>query len=150
MIELEVRHVRMPLHDALPAVAVLGPRGQAHAPTLSVAVGAEDAHALLGAMRGMHGRNGLAALLARWIGRGGHAAVVRLIPAGQDLPTSEQAAREQCGLVDVPLEPGAALAAAVRLGLRVLGDPRLFSADDALEGTGLVAFLAASELELFR
>jgi hypothetical protein len=146
MLELQVRHVRMPLHDALPAVVLLSPRDWPDARVLRVPIGAADAHALLSELRGAPacGRAGSpGGLLSGTLSRG---LVVRLVPAAG---VAERALEPAGGIVDVPMEPGQALAAAVRLGIPVLGDPRLFS-DESVEPAGVAAFLESHEIDLCR
>lgn len=147
MHELEVRHVRMPLHDTLPAVALLCPRGRPDLPALPFPIGASAAEAMLGELRGCRRGRAAATWLTRFAAGLGHGLVVRLVPAEPGLPATERSARAQCGLPEVTLEPGEALVAAVRLGLRLLGDPSLFADRERPEPPRVAACLTTLELD---
>lgn len=126
--ELAVRGVRMPLHDALPAVVLVGPRDRPDRPPLALHIGADDAHSLHHELRGQETTRSRAVGLAERVAAalGGRLAAARLIPVGPGVITAEVEVDTPSGPVDVRTEPAQALAAAVSLGVPLLADVALF------------------------
>lgn len=145
-LELEVRGVRLPLHDALPAMALVVRRGDEERRGLSLQIAAGDAHALAHELRGQETPRSQAVGLLRQAveALGGSVRAAHLRPAAAGLLSAAVELETARGRVEVPTPPGQALAAAVRLGLPLLADAALFPPDEpgavALDGP-LAAFL---------
>jgi hypothetical protein len=144
MLELHVSHLRMPVHDALPGVAFLRPRGWPDMRAIAVPISAADALTLIAEVRRVPRCGGPRSFI-RWVAGGlARDLIIRLVPAAR---LGERAMEPLGTTVEVPMEPGAALAAAVRFGLPLLGDPRLFSDQEWLETPSVAAFMEGHQLE---
>jgi bifunctional DNase/RNase len=150
-VELEVRGVRMPANQALAAVALVGRRGTADGRVLSLQIGVGDAHSLHHELHGHETTRSQAVSLAgRLVGAlGGRLKATRLVAEGPNTVTAVVEIETPTGSVEVPAEPGQALATAVHLGLPLLGDPVLFpprqSRESVLTGP-IAAFLDSLDL----
>ncbi len=146
--ELAVRAVRMPVHDAFPAMVVLGPPGRAHACVLAVRVSASETQVLLDELRGGRAaRDRVAAFLGRLAANLGHRLVLRLVPAARGGVMAEPESEPPIGARRVPIEPGRAIVAAVQLGVPLLAEASLLREGEPVELPGLAAFVEYLELE---
>jgi hypothetical protein len=120
-IELEVRGVRMPTHDALPGTVLVGRRHQPDNRVLLVHIGAGDVHALHHELRGQQTMRSRAVCLVGRVAAalGGRLRAARLVAAVLEVDAP-------AGPVEVPAEPGQALAAAVCLRVPLRAEAGLF------------------------
>lgn len=132
----------MPLHDGQPAVVLLGPRGRPEGRPLPLSLGAGDAQLLLDALRGGAAQARLLSRIGCAVAALGRGLVLRPLPAEGNAMAPARGGGPTSGAWDLAVEAGQALAAAVRLGVPLLGDQRLFAAE-APERPRLVAFLEA-------
>lgn len=119
---MRVCGVRLPLIEALPAAVLVGPGSEPGSPHLSFRIGACEAQALLRELRGqetirsraVHGMARVAAAL------GGSLTAVRLLRSGPGLARAVVHIETVDGVIDVPADPGLALATAILLDLPLL------------------------------
>jgi bifunctional DNase/RNase len=127
-IELEVRGVRMPTHDALPGAVLVGRRHQPDNRVLLVHIGAGDVHALHHELRGQQTMRSRAVCLVGRVAAalGGRLRAARLVAAGAGRLAAVLEVDAPAGPVEVPAEPGQALAAAVCLRVPLRAEAALF------------------------
>lgn len=145
-LELEVRGVRLPIHDTLPAAALVVRRGDEERRGLSLHLAAGDAHALAHELRGQETpRSQAVGLLGQAVAAlGGSVRAAHLRPAADGLLSAAVELETSRGRIEVPAAPGQALATAVRLGVPLLADACLLGQDSpaaAPLGGPLAAFL---------
>ncbi|MBI4491671.1 MAG: bifunctional nuclease family protein [Chloroflexi bacterium] len=150
--EVEVRGVRMCVGDPRQAMAHVVRRGSSSdGGVLCLCLCASDGHALLHELRDQETSRSQALRLASRIAEalGGRLAAVHLAAHGAGLLRASLAIEIASGSIEVPTEPGQALALAVCLKLPLLADGALFPparAEAESLGGPLVAFLDTLDL----
>lgn len=128
-IELEVQQVRLDADRAPLAEVIVCQRADHHQPALQLRIASGEAHLLAHELQGHETPRSLAvATLGDVVAcLGGRLSAVYLsaTPAGQVIAMLKVDLSGGC--VDFQISPGQALAIAVRLGVTLLGDARLFA-----------------------
>lgn len=131
-VEVEIRDVSipaLPLHGSYAARVVLGRRSYPAERALSLQVGFAEAHALQHELRG---NETMRSQTIRLLGEvttalGGRVMAARLVKQAPHILTATIDVATPQKTIELPTEPGQALALAVRLGIPLLADPAVFS-----------------------
>ncbi|HEY8476281.1 MAG TPA: bifunctional nuclease domain-containing protein [Chloroflexota bacterium] len=150
-IEVELHGVHSSSGDVAHTVAVIGPRHASESRLLALDIGPGDAHFLWHERRGQETVRSQALCLADRIAAamGGRVAAAHLVSVGPGLVTAAVVLETPSGRVEVPTEPGQAIAISVRLDVPLFVDAALLgprpSAPEPIGGP-LAAFLDTLDL----
>jgi bifunctional DNase/RNase len=128
-VELEVRHVHLVSDDPAQADAYICARGDAPSRALRLRLSYGDAHQLAHELQGQETPRSHAVAVMRDLAHslGGRLEAVCLGPNANNQIIAVLRVSRADGPVEFPVSPGQALAIAVRLGVKLLGDERLLS-----------------------
>lgn len=127
-VEIAIRDVNCPLLEPRAASVIIGRRDRPEERAFSLCIGAAEAHALQHELRGEETMRSQALHLAHCIAAvlGGRLKAARLVPSGRGVLSALIEVETPLGPVEVPIQPGQALALATRLGVPLLAAACLF------------------------